>query len=627
MGGKAIPNPFSSDVVSSPEQAIGPDVTQIHHAVFATCQKAYESVAVLGQSHSVLLYGEAGCGKTHLLGRFRRWLAGEQGSLPSIPPALFVAVRVDTAPSQVWRHLRRRVAEELTMKRADGNIPLDGILLRFSSPHGRDLSAAFDEQRVKDLDLGLMRVLEHFAVGQHRRVCRAWLAGDGLSDADLQALKLSQATLEEIEEDYAETSARRVVLALIRLCFPSPVVLCFDQLEALDIAQQAKSFALFDRMGASLVDDTENSLVVSTVLASFLTRLEDDSPTDFVRISKEQAHLQPLDWEQSKALVEARLALVPELAGETPIPESSLRAFFETQHGSCNPRRLIHHARQLFADWQERDGGSSLTAGVGEKRAATIDDFLSGELDQLWAEAQIRSGADADRVLAHGLPVALELLGHPTEGTASGLIAGSVNARVHVALANQSDMRSLAPWLKKLLARSRPGVRLCVLRDARLTIAPGAKRTRERLEQIEREGGRVIRVEAEALAALDAMRRLVTSATSGDLSRNGDTVEPKTVREWLARNLPSQVANLAAEILDEEPSVPADPYKDALSELMSRIKVIPAGDAARETGCTLEQLEAYARAYPLDFRWFGGPCPVLCKAVVQTPAGEQNGIR
>jgi hypothetical protein len=181
--------------------------------------------------------------------------------------------------------------------------------------------------------------------------------------------------------------------------------------------------------------------------------------------------------------------------------------------------------------------------------------------------------------------------------------------------------------LKKLLARSRPGVRLCVLRDARLTIAPGAKRTRERLEQIEREGGRVIRVEAEALAALDAMRRLVTSATSGDLSRNGDTVEPKTVREWLARNLPSQVANLAAEILDEEPSVPADPYKDALSELMSRIKVIPAGDAARETGCTLEQLEAYARAYPLDFRWFGGPCPVLCKAVVQTPAGEQNGIR
>jgi hypothetical protein len=188
-------------------------------------------------------------------------------------------------------------------------------------------------------------------------------------------------------------------------------------------------------------------------------------------------------------------------------------------------------------------------------------------------------------------------------------------------------MRSLAPWLKKLLAHSRPGERLCILRDARLPIAPGAIRTRERLEQVVREGGRVIRVEAEALAALDAMRRLVAAATSGDLSRNGDTVEPKTVREWLARNLPPQVANLAAEVLCEEPPVPADSHKDALLDLISRIKVIPAGEAVRETGCTLEQLEAYARAYPLHLRWFGGPCPVLCQAVVQPPAGEPNDAR
>jgi hypothetical protein len=624
MNGGAISNPFSSDVVASPEQAIGADVPQIHRAAFDACRRAYELVATQGHSHSVLLYGEAGCGKTHLLGRFRKWLAEEQEAAPS--PALFVAVRVETAPTQVWRHLRRRVAEELTTKKADGNIPLDAVLRSFAAQCKGNLSSAFDERQVKDLDLGLMRVLEHFAMGQHRRLCRAWLAGDGLSDADLQNLSLSQVTLEEVEEDYAETSARRVVLALIRLCFPSPVVLCFDQLEALDIAQQAKSFALFDRMGASLVDDTQNALVVSTVLARFLKRLEDDSPTDFVRISKEQAHLQPLDWEQCRALVAARLSLVPELARETPIQESSLRAFFETQHGSCNPRRLIHHARQLFADWQERAGGELPSTGVG-KPAASMDDFLRGELDQLWAKAQVRSDADADRVLAHGLPVALHLLGHATEETASGLIAGSGNARIHVALANQSDMRSLGPWLKKLLAHPRPGVKLCVLRDARLPIRPGAIKTRERLEQIEREGGRVVRVEAEALEALDAMRRLVAAATSGDLSRNGDTIEPKTVREWLARNLPSQVQELASEILGEEPPVPVDSRRDALLDLISRIKVVPAGEAARETGCTLEQLEAYARAYPLHLRWFGGSCPVLCQAVVQTPAGEPDDAR
>lgn len=352
----AIPNPFSSDVVASPEQSIGADVAQIHRAAFDACRGAYERVAAQGQSHSVLLYGEAGCGKTHLLGRFRRWLAAERETVPSVLPALFVAVRVETAPSQVWRHLRRRVAEEMTMRKADGDFPLDGVLRRFAAQNGGSLAEAFDERPVKDLDLGLIRVLEHFAQGQHRRLCRAWLAGDGLPDADLQTLELPPVSLDEIEEDNAETSARRSVLALIRLCAPLPVVLCFDQLEALDIAQQAKSFALFDRMGASLVDDTGNSLVVCTVLATFLNRLEDDSPTDFVRIAKEQAHLQPLDWEQSKALVAARLSLVPELAGETPIAESALAAFLDEEHGRCNPRRLIHHARRLFSEWQQKRG-------------------------------------------------------------------------------------------------------------------------------------------------------------------------------------------------------------------------------------------------------------------------------
>jgi hypothetical protein len=622
----AIPNPFSSDVVASPEQAIGADVAQIHLEAFDACRSAYERVAAQGQSHSVLLYGEAGCGKTHLLGRFRSWLAAEREAMPSISPALFVAVRVETAPSQVWRHLRRRLAEELTAKKAGMDSALDGALRRFAAHNGGHLGAAFDERPVKDLDLNLMRVLEHIALGQHRRLCRAWLAGDGLLDEDLRAMGLSPASLEDVEEDYAETSARRVVLALIRLCSPLPVVLCFDQLEALDIAQQAKSFALFDRLGASLVDDTQNALVVSTVLARFLKRLEDDSPTDFVRIAKEQAHLHALDWEQCKALVAARLSLVPELARETPIPESRLREFFETQHGSCNPRRLIHHARQLFAEWQHQRR-ETVPSGAEERPTANIEEFLRGELDRLWAGAKVDSGADADKVLAHGLPVALHVLGHNTEETTSGLIAGSGNARVQVALANQTDMWQMARWLKTLLAHSNPGVKLCVLRSARLPISPGATKTRERLKQIVRDGGRVIRVEAEALAALDAMRRLVSAATSGDLSRNGDTVEPKTVREWLARNLPAQVANLAEEVLCEAPAAAADPRKDALFDLIASMKVIPASEAAQETGCTLEQLEDYARAYPLHLRWFGGPCPVLCRAVVQTPAGDANDAR
>src|SRR6202000_1110153 len=105
---------------------------------------------------------------------------------------------------------------------------------------------------------------------------------------DLQLLNLPAAPLEEIEEDFAESNARRFVLAMVRLCAPSPVVFCFDQLEALGISQQGnRSFAPFSRMGAALIDETNNVLMISTILATFLGAAQDGSNTgDYQRISK-----------------------------------------------------------------------------------------------------------------------------------------------------------------------------------------------------------------------------------------------------------------------------------------------------------------------------------------------------
>ena len=83
-------------------------------------------------SWSVLLYGAAGCGKTHLLSRLRRWLNSELDTVPSKPAALFVAVRMETGRGMIWRHLRRRFAEELSQTRADGITHLDAMLQSFA---------------------------------------------------------------------------------------------------------------------------------------------------------------------------------------------------------------------------------------------------------------------------------------------------------------------------------------------------------------------------------------------------------------------------------------------------------------------------------------------------------------
>jgi hypothetical protein len=76
----------------------------------------------------------------------------------------------------------------------------------------------------------------------------------------------------------------------------------------------------------------------------------------------------------------------------------------------CNARRLIHEARRLFAEWQE----------CPPPVQVPLPEFLQTEFEQRWANAEVRSKPErTDAVLAHGLPVALEILGKKTTSTVS----------------------------------------------------------------------------------------------------------------------------------------------------------------------------------------------------------------
>ena len=91
-----FPNPFDNDIVVDPDSAAPVDVPRIHRAAFELCKQAYEHVAGGKGSWSVLLFGAAGCGKTHLLSRLRRWLKSDPDTGPTKPAALFVAMRMET---------------------------------------------------------------------------------------------------------------------------------------------------------------------------------------------------------------------------------------------------------------------------------------------------------------------------------------------------------------------------------------------------------------------------------------------------------------------------------------------------------------------------------------------------
>ena len=183
-------------------------------------------------------------------------------------------------------------------------------------------------------------MLEAYDANRHRNLCKAWLKGDRLSESQLELLNLSKHSAESFEEETVEDEARKFVGAMTRLTAPSPVVFCFDQIEALGLSQEKGNYGFFCRMGANLVDTTHNSLLISTINQDFLDDLKSGSrDTDFQRISKDKFDLQPLDFNLGRQLVNARLAVVP--GAIEAINDGNLRAFFEERRGFATPRSLI----------------------------------------------------------------------------------------------------------------------------------------------------------------------------------------------------------------------------------------------------------------------------------------------
>jgi DNA replication protein DnaC len=91
-------NPFRDNVVQDAWQS-PTDVAEIHDDVFRACLVGIESAA-RGVPDSLLIYGPAGSGKTHLLTRVQRHLAETAAAAPDrVLHCIFVFVRLQTSPS------------------------------------------------------------------------------------------------------------------------------------------------------------------------------------------------------------------------------------------------------------------------------------------------------------------------------------------------------------------------------------------------------------------------------------------------------------------------------------------------------------------------------------------------
>ncbi|HEV3236128.1 MAG TPA: AAA family ATPase, partial [Gemmataceae bacterium] len=323
------PNPFDDYIVTDPWQAAVTDVPEIHASAYALCCQARAYVSQENKTTSVLLHGQIGSGKTHLLARLRRHWTGVSTESYTIPPPgiIFVAHRFAPSPTRIWRQLRRSLVNDLLRPDPEGSCQLQRLLLRQLArvrpadtylPHWweymqltyagpgdleRELGGLFDKlDQECDLGRSLCTMLLSFILDRQGRDVRDWLRGAALPDETLVALGLPRAP-EEPEDNEAE--ARDFILALSRLAGRDhPLVICFDQIEALQVhpKDQAGLFA-FGQLVAALHDQTSNVLMVSCVQSSFLVQLREYvAGQNYNRLAKYEGSLDLLNWDQSVRL-------------------------------------------------------------------------------------------------------------------------------------------------------------------------------------------------------------------------------------------------------------------------------------------------------------------------------------
>jgi len=589
---KRVRNPFLNAVLGNPAEENPTDVSEINAEAFAKCRAVIEDVREQKLTQGLLLFGEPGAGKTHLLSRLRGTLEQESAAGRE---SLFIPIRMVTSAAMLWRFLRRHLAVALLRQRS----------------FTRVIHKTRDEIAEQDRNLGI--ILGNLQDGVHFADSAAWLRGQDLPEDVLRTLGIA-ATSDDEEQ---EAASRQFITTVCELAAPVPFVFCFDQLEALRTYQD--DTAGFFKLGqaiSDLHDSTRNVVLISCLQTSLLPVLETAvRGADRDRMLERRAGLKALDFDLALKLIAARLRTVPELKGQHPIKKSDIADLFQ-QDGLCVARKVIVRCQEVFERWAQQP------VPVSKPLPEELEDKLRGLQRMPRVE-------DAEGILRAGLPAMLHLRGTKLGAAArpntsiDGVVQGK--KRTAIAMANQRAGVTLIKRLERVQKdwQSSGAESLLILRDARNGIGVGATKTREALGKIEKAGGRVVNVKPEALAVLEAISRLLANARSGDLTHRGESVPAATVEDWLRGSMPRAVDELLDEIGGDKEAAP-DELAGMLMDLLAKGKVIEVTEAASELSKTAEEVEECARRNTSLMGFAGGSKRVLFRIVEKQPAPEQR---
>lgn len=651
-------NPFRDTVVGSPWEAIRGDVPSIHGPVFQDCLRGIEFVRKNQRSGGLLIHGAAGSGKTHLLSRLRLHLTPHEPSATHREENLFVWVRLQTSPRMIWRTLRRTLVDDWFRPIASARSQFQRILFHrlaeirpaewdlerwyeyMLDEHPRDLETLVGDIATRlDLDRNTTVAFTHIAFDRHLRDLRAWLAGTSLPQAALDRLELTQ---DEIDDEAREDEARQIVLMLCRLAGKDlPVVLSFDQVEALQVTRGDRdALYAFGQLISTLHDNTTNVLLISCVQSAFAANLKEDDArqADYDRVkSLGSLTLNPLSRGEAEQLIATRLAGADPLTGDErrsaswPLEENELD---ELVAKTLSPRKLLTECAERYETRVTGAAGPSETLPLQPVRSLPPEQDVSEFLDGQW-ESRVEQKLAAstpertEEIVRHGLPMLVQLAA-PAEKLVRdeklpdvALVIEGARGRAGIAVSADANMKTRAAQLRRLKAQFIPErlERLILVCDPRVPLSHGAKAARQyQADLVQEQHAELLHPSVEALAALDALRELLSDAKSGDLPYCGETVPPQTVADWLAANLPEELRDFVDGVLGETPGSGNPARSDAqaieaLNALLTGSPILHLEEAARVLECPVDEVADLARRRPDLFGLLGQPPTMLFRPV------------
>ncbi|HYH09863.1 MAG TPA: ATP-binding protein [Thermoanaerobaculia bacterium] len=624
---RTLRNPFVQNRVDTAWDArsIASDVPSINDDAFQQVLRTIADVRTSRQSHGLLLAGEPGSGKTHLLNRVRRWIQQDEH-------AWFVYVLPITAPDRVYRDILQATAGDITRGAPDTH-GITQLAIAVARLFMSDVNAPIREiadwwRRVMEeypagdaladyltkhldvfvlplnLDGSVVRVVAQFLAGRHRAAARDWLLGRSLPDETLSTLGVAF-SLDE------ESSALTALSTLIRLGSEfSTVVFAFDQIEGLQIDPDDRTGLLaYAHAATQLLALHENVAIVTCAQVHFVHTLEQIvGRALYDRIAERRSALKLVTPGEAMTLVQQRLrgdtdieqVRLFEKATDTepvwPLTKSQIDLL---SLPSVSARRLLMGCRELFDAWQQRAERNAAVAAATpaashrREEAESLDAIWETTLDE---ERERPTPLIDDGVIIDGL---VRAAGgeHATKIRDVDVLLKRDGRTTAVAVCNAENLTSLSTRLKRLgqLNAQKKFDELVVVRDQRLPIKASAKATQQRLRELTDGGARVVRLSAEAYAALAALRRLLADAAAGDLTLDGRPVQPEQLKAWLAQNTPPAVVEAVRSISgDTGDTPPQQELASRVQELLVGRWLVPLDALAADAQLSLDDLRDVA---------------------------------